>query len=141
MAASAEGLRVAPTVVFVCRADGGRSAVARLLTEYYAGDRIVAIAPALEPVDLVRPEVVRLLADLGADTEPTGPAWLSAEEVAGATVAVIAGRAERCAYVEGAAYRHWPLADPPTRRPTSTGCSSRSTRGSAGWSPSWRPAT
>jgi arsenate reductase (thioredoxin) len=112
MAASADPRSAPLKVVFVCRANGGRSAVARMLTEYYAGDRVVAIAPALEPVDLIRPELVRLLTDLGADVEPTGPAWLSEDEVAGASVAVIVGRAERCAYVEGAAYRHWPMADP-----------------------------
>ena len=41
-----------PTVVFACRANGGRSVVSRLLTEHYAQDRVIAVTvrwPILRP--------------------------------------------------------------------------------------------
>ncbi|MFZ2013445.1 MAG: hypothetical protein WAV00_06460, partial [Nocardioides sp.] len=55
-------------VVYACRANGGRSVISRLLTEHYAGGRVVALSAGTEPGGHVHPEVARVLEQLGLDT-------------------------------------------------------------------------
>lgn len=101
-----------PCVVFACRANGGRSVAARLLTEHYAGGRVVALSAGTEPGDHVHPEVARVLERLGLDTAREEPKLLTAEMIAGSDLAVTMGCGEKCPYVPGAHYRDWPLDDP-----------------------------
>ncbi len=39
----------APQVVFACRKNGGRSVISRLLTEYFAGHRAIALSAGTGP--------------------------------------------------------------------------------------------
>ena len=50
-----------PVVVYVCRANGGRSAISRLLTEHYADGRVIAQSAGTEPGEHIHPEVARAL--------------------------------------------------------------------------------
>ena len=101
-----------PTVVFACRANGGRSVVSRLLTEHYAQDRVIALSAGTEPGDHIHPEVARVLESLGLDTSREQPKLLTAETIAGADLTLTMGCGENCPYVPGATYRDWPLEDP-----------------------------
>jgi arsenate reductase len=101
-----------PTVVFACRANGGRSVASRLLTEHYAQGRVIALSAGTEPGDHIHPEVARLLESLGLDTSREQPKLLTAETIAGADLTLTMGCGENCPYVPGAAYRDWPLEDP-----------------------------
>lgn len=101
-----------PTVVFACRANGGRSVMSRLLTERYAQGRVVALSAGTEPGDHIHPEVERVLASLGIDTWREEPKLLTAETIAAADLTITMGCGENCVYVPGAAYRDWPLEDP-----------------------------
>ncbi|MDF9716636.1 heat-shock protein HtpX [Nocardioides sp. ChNu-153] len=101
-----------PTVVFACRANGGRSVASRLLTEHYAGGRVVAISAGTEPGEHVHPEVARVLESLGLDTSRESPKLLTTEMIAGSDLAITQGCGENCPYVPGARYRDWPLDDP-----------------------------
>ena len=40
-----------PTVLFACRANGGRSVASRLLAEHYAQGRVVALSAGFEPCE------------------------------------------------------------------------------------------
>ena len=62
-----------PQVVFACRKNGGRSVISRVLTEHYAGDRVVALSAGTEPGEQIHPEVARALAALGLDTSRESP--------------------------------------------------------------------
>ncbi|WP_299053269.1 heat-shock protein HtpX [uncultured Nocardioides sp.] len=104
-----------PQVVFACRANGGRSVASRLLTEYYARGRVVAISAGTEPGDHVHPEVAAVLTDLGLDTSRESPKLLTTEMIATSDLAVTQGCGENCPYVPGARYRDWPLDDPKGR--------------------------
>lgn len=104
-----------PTVVFACRANGGRSVASRLLTEYYAQGRVVAISAGTEPGDHIHPEVARVLEDLGLDTSREQPKLLTPEMIAASDLAITQGCGENCPYVPGATYRDWPLDDPKGR--------------------------
>ena len=65
--------RMTPQVVFACRRNGGRSVISRVLTEHYAGGRVVALSAGTEPGEQIHPEVARALADLGLDTSRSHP--------------------------------------------------------------------
>ena len=99
-------------VVYACRANGGRSVISRLLTEHYAGGRVVARSAGTEPGDHIHPEVARVLEQLGLDTSREEPKLLTSDMIAGSDLAITMGCGENCPYVPGARYRDWPLDDP-----------------------------
>lgn len=101
-----------PVVVYACRANGGRSVISRLLTEHYAGGRVVARSAGTEPGDHIHPEVARVLEQLGLDTSREEPKLLTSDLIAGSDLAITMGCGENCPYVPGARYRDWPLDDP-----------------------------
>lgn len=101
-----------PRVVFACRANGGRSVASRLLTEYYAQGRVVALSAGTDPGEHVHPEVARLLTSLGLDPSGERPTLLTREMIAGSDLAITQGCGEECPYVPGTTYRDWPLDDP-----------------------------
>lgn len=101
-----------PTVVFACRANGGRSVAARLLTEHYARGRITALSAGTEPGEHIHPEVAHVLETLGLDTSREQPKLLTAETIAASDLTITMGCGENCPYVPGATYRDWPLDDP-----------------------------
>lgn len=107
-----EGGPGVPTVVFACRANGGRSVAARLLTEYYAQGRVTPLSAGTEPGDHIHREVARVLEDLSLDTSREEPKLLTAETIAAADLTITMGCGENCPYVPGATYRDWPLNDP-----------------------------
>jgi arsenate reductase len=101
-----------PRVVFACRRNGGRSVISRVLTEHYAGDRLVALSAGTEPGERVHPEVARALTELGLDVSRETPTILTTESVAGSDLAVTMGCGEACPYVPGVRYVDWPIDDP-----------------------------
>lgn len=111
-ASTAAATEHVPTVVFACRANGGRSVASRLLTEHYAQGRVIALSAGTEPGDHIHPEVAHRLESLGLDTTREQPKLLTAETIAAADLTVTMGCGENCPYVPGATYRDWPLDDP-----------------------------
>jgi arsenate reductase len=101
-----------PVIVYACRANGGRSVISRLLTERYAGKRVVALSAGTEPGEHIHPEVVRLLDQLGIDSSHEQPKLLTADMIRDSDLAITMGCGEACPYVPGATYRDWPLDDP-----------------------------
>lgn len=101
-----------PTVVYACRANGGRSVASRLLTEYYAQGRVVALSAGTEPGEHIHPEVARILEGLGLDTSRERPKLLTDQMIADSDLTITQGCGENCPYVPGATYRDWPLDDP-----------------------------
>jgi arsenate reductase len=101
-----------PQIVFACRKNAGRSLASRVLTEHYAGDRVVALSAGTEPGEAVHPEVVAVLTDLGLDTSQEHPKLLTRETIAASDIAVTLGCGESCPYVAGVRYVDWPVDDP-----------------------------
>ena len=101
-----------PQVVFACRKNGGRSVISRVLTEHYAGDRVVALSAGTEPGEQVHPEVARALTALGLDTSRESPKALTRDMIASSDLAVTLGCGEECPYVPGVRYVDWPVDDP-----------------------------
>ena len=101
-----------PQVVFACVRNGGRSVISRVLTEHYAGGRVVALSAGTQPGDHIHPEVAAVLEKLGLDTSGEQPKLLTRDTVAASTMAITLGCGEECPYVPGVTYVDWPVADP-----------------------------
>ncbi|MDN4175532.1 heat-shock protein HtpX [Nocardioides sp. SOB77] len=101
-----------PQVVFACVRNGGRSVVARVLTEHYARGRVVALSAGTKPGEHIHPEVADALGRLGLDTSREQPRRLTTEMVAASDLAITLGCGEECPYVAGVTYRDWPVDDP-----------------------------
>lgn len=101
-----------PQVVFACVRNGGRSVISRVLTEHYAGGRVVALSAGTQPGDHIHPEVAAVLGKLGLDTSKEQPTLLTRDTVAASTMAITLGCGEECPYVPGVRYVDWPVADP-----------------------------
>ncbi len=101
-----------PQVVFACVRNGGRSLISRVLTEHYAGGRVLALSAGTQPGDHIHPEVADVLEKLGLDTSREHPKLLTRETIAASTMAITLGCGEECPYVPGVKYVDWPVADP-----------------------------
>ena len=101
-----------PQVVFACVRNGGRSVISRVLTEHYAGGRVVARSAGTQPGDHIHPEVAAVLEKLGLDTSRERPTLLTRDTIAASTMAITLGCGEECPYVPGVTYVDWPVADP-----------------------------
>ena len=83
-----------PQVVFACVRNGGRSVISRVLTEHYAGGRVVALSAGTQPGDHIHPEVAAVLEKLGLDTSGEQPKLLTRDTVAASTMAITLGCGE-----------------------------------------------
>ena len=101
-----------PQVVFACVRNGGRSVISRVLTEHYAGGRVIALSAGTQPGDHIHPEVAAVLEKLGLDISGEQPKLLTRDTVAASTMAITLGCGEECPYVPGVTYVDWPVADP-----------------------------
>ncbi len=101
-----------PQVVFACVRNGGRSVISRVLTEHYAGGRVVALSAGTKPGEHIHPEVASALERLGLDTSAERPTLLTRDTIAASTLAITLGCGEECPYVPGVRYADWPVADP-----------------------------
>lgn len=101
-----------PQVVFACIRNGGRSVISRVLTEHYAGGRVVAVSAGTQPGEHIHPEVEFALEKLGLDTSAETPTKLTRETIEASVIAITLGCGEECPYVPGVKYVDWPVADP-----------------------------
>lgn len=101
-----------PQVVFACVRNGGRSVIARVLTEHYAQGRVRAVSAGTQPGEHIHPEVARALNALGLDTSAEQPTLLTRDTVAASDLAITLGCGEECPYVPGVKYVDWPVDDP-----------------------------
>jgi protein-tyrosine-phosphatase len=101
-----------PQVVFACVRNDGRSVIARVLTDHYAGGRVRALSAGTQPGEHIHPEVAAALEKLGLDTSQEQPTLLTRETVAASDLAITLGCGEECPYVPGVRYVDWPVEDP-----------------------------
>ena len=109
---AAPGTDDPPQVVFACVRNGGRSVISRVLTQHYAGGRVVALSAGTQPGEQIHPEVAAALDALGLDTSREHPTLLTRETIAASRMAITLGCGEECPYVPGVEYVDWPVEDP-----------------------------
>ena len=74
--------------------------------------RAVAVSAGTRPAARVHPEVIAVMAEVGADLAAASPQLLTRELARGASALVTMGCGDECPYVPGLAVRDWPLEDP-----------------------------
>lgn len=105
------------TVLFVCRANAGRSQMSQALFAEAAAGRHRALSAGSEadPDAHVHPPVVEAMRELGIDLADRQPQPLTPELAEQADVVVTMGCGDACPYIAGRRYVDWELADPRDR--------------------------
>ncbi|KQR48438.1 protein tyrosine phosphatase [Microbacterium sp. Leaf161] len=79
----------APTVLFICQHNAGRSQLGAALLQHLAGDRFVATSAGLSPADGVNPAVAATVAELGMDITDRVPRAVTSDDLDAADVVVL----------------------------------------------------
>jgi arsenate reductase (thioredoxin) len=102
----------APTVLFLCTHNAGRSLAARVLLDHYAQGRVDVRSAGSEPASELNPSVVALLVERDLDPGKEFPKPLSDEVARQADVIVTMGCGDTCLVYPGKRYVDWELDDP-----------------------------
>lgn len=79
----------APTVLFICQHNAGRSQLGAALLEHLAGDRFTATSAGLAPADVVNPAVAATVAELGMDITDRVPRAVTEADLHDADIVVL----------------------------------------------------
>jgi arsenate reductase len=102
----------APTVLFLCVHNAGRSQMALGWFQHLAGVRAVAYSAGSEPADQVNPSAIAAMREVGIDIEHHTPRRWTDADLETADVVVTMGCGDSCPFVPGTRYEDWPLDDP-----------------------------
>jgi protein-tyrosine-phosphatase len=105
------------TVLFVCRANAGRSQMSEALFKRAAqgAHRALSAGSEADPGGHVHPPVVEAMRELGIDLADRRPRRLSHELAEQADVVVTMGCGDACPLIPGKRYVDWDLPDPRDR--------------------------
>jgi arsenate reductase (thioredoxin) len=103
------------TALFVCLHNAGRSQMSAALFERAANRRHRALSAGTTPAELVHPEVVEVMREIGIDLSGRTPRLLTRELTEQADVVVTMGCGDECPYIPGKRYVDWDLPDPKGR--------------------------
>jgi protein-tyrosine-phosphatase len=102
----------APTVLFVCIHNAGRSQMAAGLTDALSGGRVRVLSAGSEPAERINPAVVTAMAELGIDLGHAFPKPLTDTAVQTADVVITMGCGDACPVYPGKRYLDWAVDDP-----------------------------
>ncbi|BAC71467.1 phosphotyrosine protein phosphatase [Streptomyces avermitilis] len=105
-------ITAAPSVLFVCVHNAGRSQMAAAFLTHLAGDRVEVRSAGSAPADTVNPAVVAAMAEAGVDISAEVPKVLTVEAVQASDVVVTMGCGDTCPVFPGKRYLDWRLPDP-----------------------------
>src|SRR3954451_14332437 len=94
----------APSVLFVCVHNAGRSQMTAAFLSHLAGDRVQVRSAGSTPADSVNPAVVRVMREVGIDICREVPKVLSTEAVQASDVVITMGCGDPCPYFPGKRY-------------------------------------
>ena len=102
----------APSVLFVCVHNAGRSQMAAGWLRHLAGDAVEVRSAGSLPADQVNPAAVAAMAEVGIDISGQRPKVLSTDAVEASDVVITMGCGDVCPVFPGTRYLDWDLADP-----------------------------
>jgi arsenate reductase len=102
----------APTVLFLCVHNAGRSQMALGWFTHLAGDRAIAWSGGSEPGTEVNPAAIAAMQEIGIDISREFPKPWTEEIVLAADVVVTMGCGDACPRFPGKRYEDWELEDP-----------------------------
>ena len=102
----------APSVLFVCVHNAGRSQMAAAFLIHLAGDKVQVRSAGSAPADAVNSAVVEAMKEAGIDISAETPKVLTAAAVQASDVVITMGCGDACPYFPGKRYLDWKLDDP-----------------------------
>ncbi|WP_432030961.1 arsenate reductase ArsC [Streptomyces sp. 1222.5] len=102
----------APSVLFVCVHNAGRSQMGSAFLTRLGGDRVQVRSAGSAPADAVNPAVVEAMREVGIDISAETPKVLTMEAVQSSDVVITMGCGDACPYFPGKRYLDWKLDDP-----------------------------
>lgn len=102
----------APTVLFVCVHNAGRSQMAAGYLRHLAGGRIEVRSAGSIPADQINPVAVEAMLEEGIDIRGEAPKILTTEAVQDSDVVITMGCGDACPFFPGKRYEDWKLDDP-----------------------------
>jgi arsenate reductase len=102
----------APTVLFVCVHNAGRSQMAAGWLRHLAGDRVEVLSAGSAPAGTINPVAVEAMAEVGVDIAAQQPKLLSEAAVQASDVVITMGCGDACPFYPGKRYEDWELDDP-----------------------------
>ncbi|MER7949633.1 arsenate reductase ArsC [Streptomyces sp. NPDC096079] len=102
----------APSVLFVCVHNAGRSQMAAAFLTHLGGDRVQVRSAGSAPADTVNPAVVEAMREAGIDISAEIPKVLTIEAVRSSDVVITMGCGDVCPAFPGKRYLDWRLEDP-----------------------------
>ncbi|WP_431219518.1 arsenate reductase ArsC [Leifsonia xyli] len=105
----------APTVLFVCVHNAGRSQMAAGFMRELSGGRVEVLSAGSEPKDRINPVAIEAMAEVGIDIQGNTPKILTTEAVQESDVVITMGCGDTCPVFPGKRYEDWDLTDPAGR--------------------------
>ena len=102
----------APTVLFVCVHNAGRSQMAAGWLRELAGDRVIVLSAGSAPAASINPVAVEAMREVGIDIANNQPKILTTEAVRESDVVITMGCGDTCPFFPGKRYEDWVLDDP-----------------------------
>ncbi|MGW1271575.1 arsenate reductase ArsC [Streptomyces sp. NPDC002491] len=102
----------APSVLFVCVHNAGRSQMAAAFLAHLAGEKVQVRSAGSAPADAVNPSVVDAMKESGIDISAETPKVLTIEAVQASDVVITMGCGDACPCFPGKRYLDWKLDDP-----------------------------
>ncbi|MFE9707234.1 arsenate reductase ArsC [Streptomyces sp. NPDC005930] len=102
----------APSVLFVCVHNAGRSQMAAAFLTHLAGDRVQVRSAGSAPAGTVNPAVVEAMAEVGIDIAAEVPKVLTTDAVQASDAVITMGCGDTCPVFPGKRYLDWDLPDP-----------------------------
>lgn len=99
-------------VLFVCLHNAGRSQMSEAFFTRAVEGRHEVRSAGTRPAEVVHPELVEVMAEVGADLSGRVPRKLSDSDAVWADVVVTMGCGDECPYLPGKRYLDWNLPDP-----------------------------
>ncbi|GGK63081.1 arsenate reductase ArsC [Ornithinimicrobium pekingense] len=102
----------APTVLFVCVHNAGRSQMAAAYLQHLSGGAVEVLSAGSAPADQVNPAAVAAMAEDGIDLSAGQPKLLTDAAVRSSDVVITMGCGDTCPIYPGKRYEDWELEDP-----------------------------
>lgn len=106
---------MAPTVLFVCVGNGGKSQMAAALAGKHAGDRLEIHSAGTNPGTALNQESVQAIAEVGADMSGGRPKGVDRQLLSTADRVVVLGADAQLDMPEGRTFERWLTDEPSTR--------------------------
>ena len=108
---SAEG-KEAPSVLFMCVHNAGRSQMAAGLLKHLTGNRVKVFSAGSKPVNELNPAAVEAMAEIGIDISQRIPMLFNESLMEEVDIVVTMGCGATCPILPGKNYLDWQLDDP-----------------------------